>query len=454
MLFLACAGGLAYSAVTFHRTPPPPAPTMAAAPAPRQLQVVRGQVSPDKVALMADGDVKSAFSDAGLSVEIGTTPGRDMIERPSPDSQYVFSWPTDDETAAMVVRSVSRNPWARSATAPFYTTPVLLAWRPAADALARAGMVRGRGRWRTLDVRALVEAMTSGRRWSDVAHGGEWTSDRPLQVRMPDLDRSGTATTFLAIASQAANGGRNVGTRDEARKVADRLSPLFRLQGTQPATVTEAIAEFSAFGISRTPLLLLSEADAVQFLQGPHGADDVTVLYPDQTVVSPQTLVPYTLMGQRVARLLSRPAVRRAALRHGFRIAGVADVPGAWSDPADAPPRTFQTILEMPQTDLVEAMIERIDGRDGARTDDAARQPPAAEERQKDAAPARKAAGSDVRIQEPRDPDEELPPSRPIVDPDADAETQQAAVQDYVRKLRAYRSRQDARAAVAERQSQ
>ncbi len=49
-----------------------------------------------------------------------------------------------------------------------------------------------------------------------------------------------------------------------------------------------------------------------------------------------------------------------------------------------------------------------------------------------------------------RDPGEEAPPVRPVIDPDASADYQQRRVQEYIRQLEAYRARQAARAAAAE----
>lgn len=444
-MFLACTGGLIYTTMTFRPPEPPPAKVQkvaVAAPA-RQLQTVRGQVSADKIALLSDPDMAAFLAANGLTVQVGMVPGRDMITPPSPETQYVFSWPTDDETASMLAGRLPRNPWVRTTPAPFYTSPVILAWAPAADALARAGMVQGSGRWRSIDMKSLVAAVTGSRRWSDVSPRGPWTSDRPLQVRMPDLERSGTTTMLLAVAAQSANEGREVVTADQATQIADRLVPMFQ-QGRQPATAQEAISEFVAFGISRTPLLLVSEADAIQLLGRPDASSEIVVLYPDQTVVAPQVFVPYTLMGQRVGRLLDRPAARRIALKHGFRVAGSSQVPGQWSSGVQTPPTSYRTILEMPDPAIVETMIQRIAGKKTA--------PPPAAKTEDDE--GRKAPwDGDDQPQQPapviRDAGEESPPVRPVIDPDGNPAAQQALVQSYIRRLEAYRARQAARAAAA-----
>lgn len=444
IMFLGCAGGLVYSFTTFRAPEPPPAKVVkVAAPAPvRKLQIVRGQMSVDKIAFITDPQMVALLAASGISLQASTAPARDMIQPPSPETQYVFSWPTDDETASQIAGRLPRNPWVKGMPAPFYTSPVVLAWAPAADALARAGMVHGSGRWRTLDMGALVSAATSSKRWSDVTPKGGWTSDRPLQVRMPDLERSGTTTMFLAVAAQTANEGREVVTTDKANEIAQRIAPMFQ-QGRQPMTSRDAIAEFVSFGISRTPMLLVSEADAIQLLARSDISRDIVVLYPDETVVSPQVFVPYTLMGQRVGRVLERPEARRIALRHGFRVAGSQQVPGTWDSPADSPPATFQTILEMPEPAIVETLILRIAG-----------QQPVVSVKEVERPVPRAQEPWDRRAPQPtapviRDPGEEAPPVRPVIDPNDSADYQQQRVQTYIRQLEAYRARQAARAAAA-----
>lgn len=447
IMFLGCAGGLVYSFTSFRAPEPPPAKVqkVAVAPPVRQMQTVQGQVSVDKIALMSDPEMVALLAANGLIVKAGTAPAREMIQPPAPETQYVFSWPTDDETAAQIAYRLPHNPWVKGMPAPFYTSPVILAWAPAADALARAGMVRGSGRWRTLDLSSLVAAASASKRWSDVAPKGTWTSDRPLQVRMPDLRRSGTTTMFLAVVAQTANEGREVVTSDRATEIAARIAPMFQ-QGRQPATSRDAIAEFMSFGISRTPMLLVSEADAIQLLSRPGTSRDIVVLYPDETVVAPQVFVPYTLMGQRVGRVLERPEVRSIALRHGFRVAGSPQVPGRWSSPSDSPPATFQTILEMPDPAIVETIISQI-SMPPVQAPPPAATPERVEPREQQAAPEPVQPPQQAPI---RDPGEEAPPVRPVIDPDASAEYQQRRVQDYIRQLEAYRARQAARAAAAE----
>lgn len=449
-MFIACAAGMVYGTTSLA---PPPAPAEISAPAPpspRQIQTVQGEVSNDKLAIMNDPEVVAAFARAGMKVVSAALPGRDMIGSRTTG----FAWSTDDETAEMVMRGARDNPWARTQQAQFYTTPVILAWAPAADALARAGMVDGRGTWRSVDIRRLVNTMIEGRRWSDLGAGGTWTSDRPIQVRTPDLDRSGTATLFLTLASQAVVGGRNVGSREEARSTADRIAPLFNLQGAQPDTLAEAMKEFTAFGISRTPLLIATEADAIQLLARMPTDSGIVVLYPDETIVAPQTFVPRTMVGQRVARVLSTETARRAAIRHGYRIAGRKDLPGVWKRGEPRPPATFATILDDPEPDLVEAMIRRISSADEAAEAiaRARREADAGEAARQEIELRRQAAETERQrrfAQEAVAAGDESPPTRPTIDPNGDADAQRAQVEAYAARMDAYRARQAARAQAA-----
>lgn len=127
LMFLACSGGLVYTGMTFR---PPPARVQkvaAAAPAPvRELVTVRGQVSADKIAVMSDPEMTAFLAANGLAVQVGSVPGRDMISPPAPETQYVFSWPTDDETASVLAGRLPRNPWVR--TTPSSSTPLRSSW--------------------------------------------------------------------------------------------------------------------------------------------------------------------------------------------------------------------------------------------------------------------------------------------------------------------------------------
>ncbi|MFZ3481654.1 hypothetical protein [Sphingomonas sp. 3-13AW] len=387
------------------------------------------------MAILADPEMVALFARNGVLVKTAPGPGRDMIRVPASEAGHAFSWLEDDATAALVsgIQPTSLAIQPTSAPTPLYTSPVILAWGPAADALSRAGIVQGTGRWRTLDATTLMESAAASKRWSEVVPEDGWTSARPLQIRAADLRRSGTTTMFLAVAALAANGGRDILSSVQANLIADQIAPLFQL-GRQPVTSQEAINEFVSFGISRTPLLLVGEADAIQLLNRVDAPADLVVLYPRETVVTPQTFVPHTPMGRRVGKILDGAEARKIALRHGFRVAGSDKVPGRWADGAERPPSHFQTILEMPEGRIIETMIARIAAKNRAR--ETAVQPPAMRWKSSTAPPA-------IIL----DPNGDLPPVRPVIDPQKDARRQQIEVQNYLRRLEGYRTRQAASAA-------
>ncbi|MFE2277876.1 substrate-binding domain-containing protein [Streptomyces sp. NPDC059454] len=281
-------------------------------------KTVRMVIGSEKAEFFADPDVVDALAAKGYTVEAETS-GSWAMEGLDLEG-YDLAFPSSRAPAAELAEKYKvRGMLPR----PFYSPLVVVSRRGAAEVLAGNGLAVLDGKNPgTLKMDAYLDAAGRDRTWQQLKGAeehGELTGT--LYISSTDPETSNSGALYLAAASYVANGGKVVASDAEIGRTAPLLRKLVGVQGAQQSSTDAAFRDFvSGAG---NPLVLVYESQVAALLDEQQNADDLVVLYPDTTVNSDHTVVPLTEDGRKVAEFLgSDPALRKLAVRHGFRPQG------------------------------------------------------------------------------------------------------------------------------------
>ncbi len=280
-------------------------------------KTVQGVIGSEKAEFFADPDVVKALAAKGYTVKTETSgswamEGLDL-------KGYDFAFPSSQAPADELADKYHlRSPLPR----PFYSPLVVVAHRSAAQVLAANGLATLAKNTGTLKMAAYLDAARHDRTWQQLkgasAHG-ELTGT--LFIASTDPETSNSGALYLAAASYVANGGNVVADDAAIGRTAPLMHRLVSVQGAQQSSTDAEFRDFVS-GVGN-PLVLVYESQVAALLTEGEDAGDLTVLYPDTTANSDHTVVPLTPEGRALGELLSTdPALRRLAVRHGFRPQG------------------------------------------------------------------------------------------------------------------------------------
>ncbi|MDN3269881.1 substrate-binding domain-containing protein [Streptomyces sp. MA15] len=281
-------------------------------------KTVRMVIGSEKAEFFADPDVVEALAAQGYTVEAETS-GSWAMEGLDLEG-YDLAFPSSRAPAAELAEKYGvRGMLPR----PFYSPLVVVSRRGAAEVLAANGLAElDEEHPGTLRMDAYLEAAERDRTWQQLDGAeqyGELTGT--LFISSTDPESSNSGALYLAAASYVANGGKVVASDADLERTAPLMRTLVSVQGAQQSGTDAAFRDFvSGAG---NPLVLVYESQVTALLDEQQNADDLVVLYPDTTVNSDHTVVPLTENGRRLADLLGNdPALRKLAVRHGFRPQG------------------------------------------------------------------------------------------------------------------------------------
>ncbi|MEV7014591.1 hypothetical protein [Streptomyces sp. NPDC093991] len=281
-------------------------------------KTVRMVIGSEKAEFFADPDVVEALAAQGYTVEAETS-GSWAMEGLDLEG-YDLAFPSSRAPAVELAEKYGVHGMLPR---PFYSPLVVVSRRGAAEVLAANGLAElDEEHPGTLRMDAYLEAAERDRTWQQLDGAekyGELTGT--LFISSTDPESSNSGALYLAAASYVANGGKVVASDADLERTAPLMRTLVSVQGAQQSGTDAAFRDFvSGAG---NPLVLVYESQVTALLDEQQNADDLVVLYPDTTVNSDHTVVPLTENGRRLADLLGNdPALRKLAVRHGFRPQG------------------------------------------------------------------------------------------------------------------------------------
>jgi hypothetical protein len=324
----------------------------------RNVVAVRGLVGSEKVPYLTDPRVLAILRRHGLDLQVEKAGSREMAAR-TDLAKYDFAFPAGAPAAIKLMQQTG----VKKSYNPFFTPMAIASWRPIVSVLTANGMVRQTGdSTLILDMHKLLAVMRRGTRWRDLPGNSQYAIGKSVLISTTDVRTSNSAAMYLALTSYVANGDNVVQSNAEAIRVVPALADLFRKQGFQEASTAGPFEDYLTMGMGKAPLVLIYEAQFIQHLMehGP-GNPDMVLLYPQPTVFTKHTLVPFNVRGDSLGVLLETDVdLQHLAAEYGLRTSDAAYSSQLWSSKGVRVPMQLIDVIDPPSYELLEHMIVSI----------------------------------------------------------------------------------------------
>lgn len=321
---------------------------------------VRGLIGSEKQAFLTDPRVLEVLRRNGIDLVVDTAGSREMPTRPDLKS-YDFGFPAGVPAARKLMQVVN----ATKSFTPFYTPMTVASWKPIADILIANGIVRRKGAYYyIIDMKQLLAAISAKKRWNELKNSGAYPVSKSILISSTDVRKSNSAAMYLALASYIANGGEIVQSDDQARRVYPQVSQLFLRQGFQESSSAGPFEDYTTMGMGKAPLVMIYEAQFIEYQIAHQGTrnGDMVLLYPEPTIFTKHTLVPFDAAGEKVGALLeSDPDLQRLAAEHGLRTADNTYAAQFWKKNGVNVPDSIIDVVDPPSFEILETMIKAIE---------------------------------------------------------------------------------------------
>ncbi|MFB8767648.1 hypothetical protein VSQ78_08030 [Nocardiopsis alba] len=320
--------------------------------------VVEGVVGSEKVALFEDERVRERFAELGYDVRVRPQGSRSMAER-ADESDFVSP---GSAAASEHIRGLHG---VEDEYDPFSTPMVMLAHGPMAEALREKGVARVAedGTW-SLDLAAYLELTEDRVRWRDLPGDAVSSSNRnEVLARTTDPRTSNSAAMYVVVLSYLLNDEEVVTPGSVDEELTSTLARLFLAQGQPPESSRQPFEQFRDLGPGHTPLLWAYESQYVHAaVLGPPPPEDSVVMYPEPTVFSTHTIVPFTEAGDEVGRLLTEdPELRGLISEHGYRTEDTGRFRELVEEYGPAVRTGIGDVVHSPAYEALEALLNAIE---------------------------------------------------------------------------------------------
>ena len=324
-----------------------------------QVLTLRGLVGSEKEGFFADPRVAAALRKHGLVVQIEKVGSRAIALRQDLKN-YDFGFPAGAPAAIKLQGAVN----ARQTYNPFFTVMSVATWQTLIPVLEANGLVREEaGGYRVLDMKRLIELAEGQARWRDLKENTVYPTGRSVLINSTDVRRSNSAAMYLALASYVANDANIVQTESEIRKVLPLVSSLFLRQGLQESSSAGPFEDYVTMGIGKAPLVMIYEAQFLAHLaQSKNRNPDMVLIYPQPTVYTKHTLVPFNEKGERLGEALTNdPDLQKLAAEYGLRTGNPEHFAAFLKSNRLSAPTAVLDVVEPPSYEVLERMIEEIE---------------------------------------------------------------------------------------------
>jgi hypothetical protein len=359
-LLLAAFGGLVAYSVMGHREQQVIEHAQQAA---ASVEAVSGFVAVDVEPYLADARVQKILADHGVPVHATRLGSRDMPAKLAAGTAADFWFPSGVLAANQIDDAARKANVSLTQTAPFNSPLVVASWAPVAKILEANGIAHATGdRVYGLDMQKLAEAMLAKKRWTDLKGSAAYDVKRSVLVSTTDVRKSNSAAMYLALVSQALNGGEVVADHAAAKASATKLAELFRRQGFQENYVNGNFDDYVQIGIGKAPLAFIYEYQLVGYaIRAKNVQPDMVLLYPEPTIVNKFVMLAGTPRGRALQQLLSSDAeLQRIAVEYGLRVADPALFAAAVKPTGLAVQPRVQQVIDPPAYDLMTDMIDTV----------------------------------------------------------------------------------------------
>ncbi|WP_040702392.1 hypothetical protein [Nocardiopsis ganjiahuensis] len=320
---------------------------------------VEGIVGSEKVALFEDERVRARFAELGFDVRVRPRGSR-LLAEGADEADFVSPGSASASEHVRELHGVTTE------YQPFSTPMVLLSHGPVAEALEGAEVASRKedGTW-SFDLAAYLDLAGERTRWRDLPGNSVSSGNRnEVLVRTTDPRTSNSAAMYVVVLSYLLNDEEVVPPGDVDGELSATLSRLFLAQGQPPESSQQPFEQYRDLGAGHTPLLWAYESQYVYAaVAGPPPPEDAVLMYPEPTVYSTHTVVPFTDTGDEVGRLLTEdPELRDLIAEHGYRTDDTAHFRDL-VDEHGLPVRVqVDDVVHSPTYEALEALLNDIEG--------------------------------------------------------------------------------------------
>jgi hypothetical protein len=326
----------------------------------RAVVTVHGLIGSEKQVYLTDPRVLAELRKNGIDLRVETSGSRDMANRTDLKT-YDFAFPAGAPAGQRLKQLVG----AKDVYTPFFTPMAVASWKPIAQILIANGIVRKIGnQFYIVDMPALLNAETSGKRWRDFKNAGAYDVNKSVLVSTTDPRKSNSGIMYAALASYVLNGNQVVDDRARIAQIQPKLNGLFLRQGFQESSSAGPFDDYVQIGMGKAPLVMIYESQFIEYALE-HKNDrnpDMVLLYPKPTIYTKHTFVPITDRGDKLGRLLAENEVlQQLAVEHGFRIQNVAYERDFWKKNGISVPDQLIDVVDPPSYEFLEVIITGVE---------------------------------------------------------------------------------------------
>ena len=289
----------------------------------RGVQTVEltGVIALDVEPYFKDPRVIKVLSDNGFKLNVTRIGSRDMAQRVAQSGGPDFMFPSGIVAANQILDAAKRVNQNGTQYTPFYTPMVIASWKPIAGILQANGLATPlTGGAYSVDLAKLVALMQAKTRWKDMKSSQAFDVNKSVLVSTTDVRKSNSGAMYLALAAYALNNNELPGDRATAELVAKKAADLFKRQGYQENYVNGNFDDYVAIGIGKTPMAFIYENQMIAYALSKSVAADMTLLYPNPTIVNKVVFVAMNERSKRLGELLTtNAALLNIGLEYGFR---------------------------------------------------------------------------------------------------------------------------------------
>ena len=321
---------------------------------------VRGMIGSEKEGFFSDPRVIDALAKHGLKVQTEKTGSREISQRDT--AGYDFGFPAGSPAAIALKKKAN----ASQTFTPFFTPMAIASWRALLPALEAEGLVRqDAGTLYVVDMKKLMDMINRGVRWRDLKNNAAYATGKSVLVNSTDIRKSNSAAMYLSLASYLANDNNVVGDPADADRILPPLPALFLRQGLQESSSAGPFEDYTTMGMGKAPLVMIYESQFLEYQSRRAKPNpDMVVLYPQPTLFTKHTLVPFTEGGRKLGEVLSTdPELQKLAAEYGYRTSDPTHFRDFLKSKGLEAPETIVDVIDPPSFEILERMISQIEAK-------------------------------------------------------------------------------------------
>ncbi|WP_075255756.1 hypothetical protein [Herbaspirillum camelliae] len=322
---------------------------------------LKGMIGSEKESFFNDPSVVKLLAKHGFELTVEKVGSREIASRDL--AGYDFAFPAGTPAAITLQNKIK----AKEVFTPFFTPMAIASWRQLIPVLEQSAVVKkgADGSWYVVDMGKLLSMSEKGLRWKDLPGNTVFPTGKTILISSTDVRKSNSGAMYLALASYVANGNNVVDNNAQLNKVLPFVTSLFVRQGLQESSSAGPFEDFTTMGMGKAPLVFIYESQFLEYQSKRAQPNaDMVLLYPQPTLYTKHTLVPFNENGRRLGELLSTDAqLQKLAADYGYRTSSPDLFASFLKQKKLEAPTILTDVIDPPSYEILERMIKSIEAK-------------------------------------------------------------------------------------------